>query len=150
MTDSDFEATFSISQKYPFQPIQSISLDASGVSSGSLFTKAVIRIANPHHTKASPQQLCPCNMSAIAPVFSRQLLPLRFCSYSSILRQYLLSILRIIRKNTMNQKLMGTSLRNDCHKPPYGSKRSARFARSSFGLSHTPLRSVTISSNNPT
>ena len=53
-------------------------------------------------------------------------------------------------KNTMIQKLMGTWLRNNRHKPTYGSKRFTRFARSSFGLSPTPLRSVTISSNNPT
>ena len=67
-------------------------------------------------------------MPAIAPILSRQLLPLRFCSYSSILRQNLLSILGVIRKYSVIQKLMRSRLRNNGRQPPYGSKRSARSA----------------------
>ena len=52
-------------------------------------------------------------MAAIAPILPRQLLPLRFFSYSSIFRQYLLSILGIIRKYPMIQKLMCSWLWNN-------------------------------------
>ena len=70
-------------------------------------------------------------MSALATMLPRQILPLRFCSYSSILWLNLFSVSAVIRKHTIIQFLMCSRLGNDCCKSSYGSS-----LRSDFRLLH--------------